>query len=104
MASTASPLETIKQTIRVDYQRFVLVGYSDWPAGGPSNWVSRWKDLMLRAAKYSVQIDNWLSDVVHIWKRVPSLSSHFYMVNTHIVQRRVQEYTVASIASDINRQ
>ena len=103
-ASTASPLETIKQTIRVDYQRFILVGFSDWPAEGPSNWVSKWEDLILKAAKYSVQIDNWLSDVVHIWKRVPALSTHFYMINTHIVQHRAHEYTVASVASDIVRQ
>ena len=56
---------------------------------------------MLKAAKYSVQIDNWLSDVVHIWKRVPALSTHLYMINTHIVQHRAHEYTVASVASDI---
>ena len=40
-ASTAPPVETIKQSIRVDYQRFILVGYSDWPTGGPSNWVAK---------------------------------------------------------------
>ena len=103
-ASTAPPVETIKQSIRVDYQRFVLVGYSDWPTGGPSNWVSKWKDLMHRAQKYSVTLNNWLNNVVYIWKRVPALSNYFFTVSTHIIQHRAYVYTVASVASDINRQ
>ena len=59
---------------------------------------------MLKAAKYSVQIDNWLSNVVHIWKRVLALSTYFYMINTQIVQHRAYKYTVLSMASDIVRQ
>ena len=103
-ASTAPPVETIQQSIRVDYQRFVLVGYSDWPSRGPSNWVAKWEDLMHRAQKYSVSLDNWLNDVVHIWKRVLALSNYFFTVSTHIIQHRAHHYTVASVASDINRQ
>ena len=103
-ASTAPLIETIQQSIRVNYQRFVLVGYSDWPTRGPSNWVAKWEDLMHRAMKYSVTLDNWLNDVVHIWKRVPALSNYFFTVSTHIIQHKAHEYTVASVASDINRQ
>ena len=84
-ASTAPLMETIQQSIRIDYQRFVLVGYSDWPTRAPSNWVAKWEDLMHRAQKYSVTLDNWLSKVVHIWKRVPALSTYFFTVSTHII-------------------
>ena len=59
---------------------------------------------MHRAQKYSVTLDNWLSDVVHIWKRVPALSNYFFTVSTHIIQHKAHDYTVASVASDINRQ
>ena len=103
-ASTAPPIETIQQSIRVDYQRFVLVGYSDWPTGGPSNWVAKWEGLMHRAMKYSVTLDNWLNDVVYIWKQVPALSNYFFTVSTHIIQHKAHEYTVALVVSDINRQ
>ena len=103
-ASTAPPVETIQQSIRVNYQFFVLVGYSDWPTGGPSNWVAKWEDLMHRAQKYSVTLNNWLNDVVHIWKRVPALLNYFFTVSTHIIQHRANYYTVALVASDINQQ
>ena len=103
-ASTAPPVETIKQSIKVDYQRFVLVGYFDWPIGGPSNWVSKWEDLMHRAQKYWVTLDNWLNNVVHIWKHVPALSNYFFTVSIHIIQHKAYNYTVASVASDINWQ
>lgn len=39
--SIAPPLATQQQTLRVDYQRFILVGYSDWPTGSPANWIGK---------------------------------------------------------------
>lgn len=103
-ASTAPPVETIKQSIRTGYQQFILIGYSDWPTGGLSNWVSKWEDLMHRAQKYSVTFDNWLDNVILIWKRVPALSNYFFTISTHIIQHKAYNYTVASVASNINRQ
>ena len=47
LKNTIAPLlATFQRTLRVDYQRFILVGYSDWPTGGPSNWIEKWRDLM----------------------------------------------------------
>ena len=76
-ASSAPSLATIQQSIWVDYQRFILNGYSEWPTGGPGNWIGKWEDLMNRARKYNVTIDAWLTDVSSVWRPVPALATYF---------------------------
>ena len=102
-ASVAPPLATIQQTVRVKYQRFILKGLSEWPAGGPGNWIAKWEDLMNRARKYNVIINAWLTDVSTVWRPVPALATYFDTVETRIIEQEAQRYTVASVSAAIQQ-
>ena len=62
-ASTEPPKATVKQGIRVEYQRLMSVGFVEWPTGGPNSWLAKWEDLVYRAKQYDEPLLNWLTDV-----------------------------------------
>ncbi|MCJ1463535.1 hypothetical protein MMC07_002143 [Pseudocyphellaria aurata] len=102
-ASSAPPFTTLQQTVRVDYQRFIQVGYSDWPTGGPGNWIGKWEDLMNRARKYKVTFDSWLTDVSTVWRPVPALTTYFDTLENRVIEGKAHKYTMASVSLAIQQ-
>ena len=83
-ASTEPPKATVKQSIRVEYQRLMSVGFVEWPTGGPNNWLANWEDLVYRAKQYDEPLLNWLTDVSMVWQQVPDLNVYFKTVEIDI--------------------
>ena len=52
-ATSALPLETIKQNIQTEYQKLMGIVVLDWPSGGPTNWRAKWEKLINQATRYT---------------------------------------------------
>ena len=101
--STRPPKTTVKQTIRVEYGKLMREGLNDWPAGGPSNWIAKWEDLIYRAEQYRESLPNWLADVSLVWQKVPDLAGYFDTVETNMQEEATDKYTYASVAAAIQQ-
>lgn len=102
-ASSALPLHMIRRSIRVDYQEFMSDGFVDWPTGGPSNWLGKWEDLISRAEKYNVPLEDWLTDVSTVWRPVPALRGYFDTVEHRVMEQKQGKYSTASVSAAIQQ-
>lgn len=95
------PLAITQRTIRVDYHRFMTVGFLEWPTGGPSNWLAKWEDLIARAEQFNVSLKFWLTDVSTVWGRVPGLTFYFERVEMRVLEGKEGKYVPAAVSAFI---
>ena len=100
-ASTAPSLQTIQRSIRGDYQLLMSEGFADWPTGGPSNWLDEWEDLISRAGRCNVPLEDWLFEISDVWRSVPALTYFFDIVYIKIREEKQGEYTTGSVSAAI---
>ncbi|MCJ1426264.1 hypothetical protein MMC29_004167 [Sticta canariensis] len=95
--STALPVETIRQKIQTEYQKFMGVALHDWPSRGPTNWLAEWEFLINLATRYEEPLPSWLSDICLVWERVSDLAFYFSDVQISIQKNDTAEYTPVSV-------
>ena len=64
-AKTNSDL--IKKNIDVKYQKFMINGFRNWFADGSQQWLTKWKNLLIKFEKYEITIINWMTHVFVMW-------------------------------------
>ena len=102
-ASSAPPEAITKRSISVEYHRFINIGLTEWPTGGPGAWLAKWEDLICRAEQFNVTLENWLTDVSSVWQRVPGVAGYFDEVERKVVQGKTDKYTSADISAAIQQ-
>lgn len=66
---------------------------TEWPVGGPANWVARWKDLVSRAEKYDAVLGDWLGDFCHVREKVPKMENQISTIQTAAQEEIVDKYS-----------
>ena len=74
-AKTSSDL--MKKNVNAEYQKFMINGFRDWPAGGPQQWLAKWKNLLIKFEKYGITIINWMTHVFAMWQNVFNFTAYF---------------------------
>ena len=97
--STALPVETLRLNIQLEYRKLMGNTHLDWPTGGPTTCLARWKEIINKAEWYTKNLPTWLRDVCLVWEQVPDLAVYFSNVNLSIRKHTTAEYTPAEISS-----
>ena len=54
------------------YHDFVDTKYSEWPVGGPKNWLEEWVQIVEDCGQwYKPAMDRWQEDFIEVWRDVP---------------------------------
>lgn len=59
-ASTALPLENLRQNLVLQYKKLMSDAHGGWPPGGPTTWLAKWEELINQAERYDEPLRTWL--------------------------------------------
>ena len=74
----------------------------DWPSGGSTLWLAKWKELINKAERYKENLPTRLRDVCLVLDQVPDLIVYFSDIKLSIRKHTTDEYTPAEISSTIH--
>ena len=94
----------MKESVDVEYQKFMASGFREWPAGGPQQWLAKWENLLVKFERYGIDIINWMAHVFAVWQDVFDLISYFKSLERDRSWGTLSEVHFIRISRDIQRE